>query len=95
VLTDGDLLDTIDYLSPLGKSDHSVLSITCDINISNKCLLNNLTIPKEITMIYDLCNFMDTDWAQSLSQCSDTEEMWLLFEDRLPLPHQQCYNSFE
>jgi len=33
VLTDGDLLDTINYLSPLGKSDHSVLSITCDINI--------------------------------------------------------------
>jgi len=41
----------------------------------------------------DLCNFMDTDLTQSLSQCSDIEEMWLLFEDRLPLPHQQCYNS--
>jgi len=36
VLTDGDLLNTRDYLNPLGKSDHSVLSIACDIIISNK-----------------------------------------------------------
>jgi len=26
---------------------------------------------------------MDIDWTQSLSQCSDIEEMWLLFKDRL------------
>jgi len=33
---------------------------------------------------YDnLCNFMDIDWTQNLSQCSDIEEMWLLFKDCL------------
>jgi len=26
---------------------------------------------------------MDTDWTQNFSQCSDIEEMWVLFKDRL------------
>jgi len=26
---------------------------------------------------------MDIDWTQNLSQCSDIEEMWLLFKGRL------------
>jgi len=26
---------------------------------------------------------MDIDWTQNLSQCSDIEEMWLLFKERL------------
>jgi len=77
VLTDGDLLNTIEWLSPLGKSDHSVLLITCDINISNKKFGKQFNCSKGD---YDnLCNFMDIDWTQSLSQCLDIEEMWLLY----------------
>jgi len=80
VLTDGDFLNTINYLSPFGKSDHSVLSITCDINIYNKSFGEQFNYSKGD---YDnLCNFMDIDWTQNLSQCSDIEEMWLLFKDR-------------
>jgi len=63
------------------KSDHSVLSITCDINIFNKTFGEQCNYYKGD---YDnLCNFIDIVWTQSLSQCSDSEEMWLLFKDRL------------
>ena len=31
VISNDDFIDNIEYLSPLGKSDHSVLSISCKI----------------------------------------------------------------
>jgi len=54
VLTDGDPLSTIDYLSPLGKSDHSVLSITCrpNISISNKMFVEQFNYSKGDTTTY-------------------------------------------
>ena len=88
VLTDGDFLNTIDYLSPLGKSDHSLLSITCDFSTSNKMFGEQFNYSKGD---YDnLRNFMDIDWTQSLSQCADIEEMWSLFKDRITDGVVQC-----
>ena len=81
VFTDGDFLNTIDYLSPLGKSDHSVLLIRCDVNLSNKTCGEQFNYSKGD---YDsLCKFMNIDWTQTLSQCADVEEMWSLFKDHL------------
>jgi len=81
VLTDGDFLNSIDYLSPLGKSDHSVLSITCDLNTYSKTFGEQFNYSEGD--YNNLCNFMDIDWTQSLSQCADIEEMWSLFKDCL------------
>jgi len=51
------------------------------INVSSKTLEEQVNYA--IEDYGNLCNFMDIDWTQSLSQCSDIEVMWLLYKDRL------------
>ena len=81
VLTDDDFINTIDYLSPLGKSDHSVLSVKCNFKASNKTFGEQFNYSKGDYV--NLCKFMDIDWNQSLTNCADVEAMWILFKDRL------------
>ena len=66
--------NAIDYLSHLTKSDHYVLSITCDFNTFNKTFGEQFNYSKGDCD--NLRNFMDIDWTQSLAQCADIEEMW-------------------
>ena len=51
VLTNSDIIEDLEYLSPIGKSDHVLLGFTCTIESE---LLQNATkfnyIPKETTM---------------------------------------------
>jgi len=61
VLTDDDFINEIDYLSPLGKSDHCVLSIRCNFNIFNKTVGEQYNYSKGDYA--NLCNFMDIDWT--------------------------------
>jgi len=81
VLTDDDFINTIDYLSPLGKSDYSVLSVKCNFKASNKTFGKQFNYSKGDYV--NLCKFMDFDWNQSLTNCTDIEAMWTHFKDRL------------
>ena len=38
VLSDKNFISDIDYLSPFGKSGHSVLKLSCNFSSSDKCL---------------------------------------------------------
>jgi len=46
VLSDENFISDIDYLSPLGKSDHSVLRFSCNFSSSDKCLGEQLNYAK-------------------------------------------------
>ena len=46
VLSDENFISDIDYLSPLGKSDHSVLKFSCNFSSSDKCLGEQLNYAK-------------------------------------------------
>jgi len=48
VLTNSDIIEDLEYLSPIGKSDHVLLGFTCTIESE---LLQNLTTPKETMTI--------------------------------------------
>jgi len=81
VLSDENFVNAVDILSPLGKSDHSVISIKCDFNIFNKNLGQQFNYSKGDYP--GLCKFLDIDWTGYLSQSTDVEMMWLLFKDYL------------
>jgi len=82
VLTDDDFINEIDYLNPLGKSDHYVLSIRSNFNIFNKTFGEQYNYSKGDYA--NLCNFMDIDWTQRLAQCDDdVEAIWSLFKNHL------------
>ena len=80
VLTDDDFINTADYLSPLGKSDHSVLSVKCNFKASNKTFCEQNYSKGDYV---NLCKFMNIDWNQSQTNCADVEAMWTHFKDRL------------
>ena len=75
VITNNDIINSIDYLAPLGKSDHSVLIITT--------VLSNSTIDCRPTLNYnkgqydELREFMNCDWDSLLKPCMENVElMW-------------------
>ena len=78
VITNDDFVHNIDFLSPLGKSDHAVL----DIVLTNKADIvfdnNKLSLEKGD---YDgFRKYVDVDWSKILENCNeDVEEMWNIF----------------
>jgi len=81
VLTDDEIIDNIEYLSPLGKSDHALLSLTCNFDISCKTLGLQYNYGKGD--YENLCKFMDIDWEPQLRQCCNVDAMWLILKNRL------------
>ena len=57
VLSDENFISDIDYLSPLGKSDHSVLRFSCNFSSSDKCIGEQLNYAKGDYV--GLCKHMD------------------------------------
>ena len=68
----------IDYLSPLGKSDHSVLRFSCNFSSSDKCLGEQLNYAKGDYV--GLYKHMDIDWELCLAQRNNIEDMWTAFK---------------
>jgi len=74
VLSDENFVSYIDYLSPLGKSDHSVLRSSCNFSSSDKCLGQQLNYAKGDDV--GLCKHIDIDWELCLAQHNNIEDMW-------------------
>ena len=81
VITNQNIVDDITILSPLGKSDHCVLSIKCGIavDVSKKC--NRFNYNKGDYK--SLQQFLNRDWHQELSNLQDINDMWLTFKNIL------------
>jgi len=83
ILTDEEeLIEDINYLSPLGKSDHSVLAFNCKLNKEVKNIVNKYNFNKGDYV--SLSQFVSKDWAKLFMSCNDNiEEMWNIFKNTL------------
>jgi len=54
VISDEEFIENIDFQAPLGKSDHSVLLISCNVNPSANCLPKNTHSQREIILDYEI-----------------------------------------
>ena len=82
VIKNNDIVDDVNYLAPLGKSDHTVLTIHTQLQDKKTDVVRNLNFHKGN---YDgLRGFLDIDW-DSLFQpyVGNVEMMWIVFEDKL------------
>ena len=82
VLTDDDFINDIEHLSPLGKSDHAILNISCNLTPMEICSAPKYNYSKGN---YDaLRAFMNLDWERFFGDsCEDVEIMWSAFKDKL------------
>ena len=78
IITNDKFISDIDYLSPLGKSDHNVLVFNC--------LLNTQSEYKPFKLKYDkgeynrFCKFLHRDWNIELRpEANDIDAMWNCF----------------
>ena len=79
VISDDEYIDAVNYLSPLGKSDHSVLNFTCKLacfRVTHDSKLNYNKGDYE-----GLRKFMDRDWETELDQHSNNvNSVWESFK---------------
>ena len=82
VLTNSDIIDDLEYLSPIGKSDHVLLGFTCTIESE---LLQNATKFNYTKGNYDdFRNYMDRNWSNELSVFGDDiDAMWEYFSRQI------------
>ena len=87
VMSNADIITDIDYLSPLGNSDHSVLLIGIFESLNDRQVFSKLNYNKGN---YDeMSKFLDIDWETVFGHCGDNIEcMWKIFKDKV-------YNSIE
>ena len=82
VVTNRDFVDDIDYMSPLGKSDHSVLSIKCNFHIEEQSINHKLDFEKGNYNAFK--DFLNIDWEILLhTYKQDVESMWCFFRERI------------
>ena len=75
VITDKDFITNVNYLSPLGKSDHSVFSFDCTLKLENVDNIHKLNYNKG--NYAEFRSFMDRNWVEELGDISnDVEEVW-------------------
>ena len=89
VISNSDFINNIEHLSPLGKSDHSVLVIQIGVARSKS---KNSSKPNFNKADYNkMCQDLNLDWEQLLNPFSDSiDKMW--FE--LLLRIQQCIDKY-
>ena len=82
VITNDYIIEGIEYLAPLGKSDHSLLNIKCKCKLEAKPHRHRLNYEKGN---YDAFrNYLKLDWEDILkSQNGDLDKMWCVFRDYL------------
>ena len=82
VISNDDFIGDINYLSPLGKSDHSVLNFVCKLKPSHVCTEKKLNYNKGD---YDgLRRFMNRDWEQTFgNHLGNVNSLWTTFKSIL------------
>ena len=82
VISNDEFISKIEYLSPLGCSDHAVLNIFLDKCIDNKINPSNLNFKKGD---YNrLRQYLDIDWDDRIgNDAHDVESMYQLFTEHL------------
>jgi hypothetical protein len=83
VITDDlELIQNIEDIGPLGKSDHSMLNIVCSIqNCKN---LNKDKLNYNKGNYEDFRQFMNIDWDKFFCKCEkDIDKMWNLFKSTI------------
>ena len=74
IITDKDFITNVNYLSPPGKSDHSVLSFDCTLKLENVDNSHKLNYNKG--NYAEFRSFMDRNWVEELGDISnDVEEV--------------------
>jgi Reverse transcriptase (RNA-dependent DNA polymerase) len=74
VLTDHPLIDRIDRLAPIGKSDHCVMVIKTNIGIESETKKSRLDFEKGN---YDrFAIYMNRNWEDELMLCNGVDSMW-------------------
>ena len=83
------MIPSIEYLSPLGKSDHSILKfdMICKINKKSPKIVSQLTKGNYTKMSEILGS---VDWKQELNTNLDVNEQWKIFTDRYYEAEKEC-----
>jgi len=82
-------LPTIEYMQPIGKSDHCILSITIDLHFSAKFEKTKLNINRGN---YDRMRgvLRDVDWNEELGRVETTEGKWRIFNEIMEAAILRC-----
>lgn len=82
VITNNQFVEDVDFLAPLGKSDHAILNINCNFTIGNS---DNKCKPNYSKGNYDdLRRSCNLDWYTILNpDINDVECMWTKFKDKI------------
>ena len=82
-------LPTIKHKQPIGKSDHSVLSITIDIHQSEKYEKTKLNINRgNYDRMRELLS--NIDWEEELERKETVEEKWDIFREIMENTMERC-----
>jgi len=80
VLTSDDCVSDIEYNSPLGMSDHSILAFNCHLGVETQSSSNKFKF--ERGDYEGLRKYLSRDWEVDLNGDSNTvDEMWHCFRD--------------
>jgi len=76
------VINEINYLAPLGHSDHVCLEIICDFDVDITDQPNRLNYSKGD--YNNFCSFLNVDWSITLNpQSNNCKTMWQLFRDKV------------
>jgi Reverse transcriptase (RNA-dependent DNA polymerase)/Endonuclease-reverse transcriptase len=79
ITDDADLVQNIEDIGPLGKSDHSMLHIFCNMQSTYKLMNDKMNYNKGC--YEEFRKFINIDWDNLYSNCSnDIDMMWNLFK---------------
>ena len=82
VVTNEDFIRDIEILSPVGKSDHSVLGISIDIKKVKRTRMMKYNFSK--ADFGGLGQFMNCDWDVEFGECDENvDQMWARFTSKL------------
>ena len=82
VITSDDNVSALEYRSPLGKSDHSVISFECQVDVPKVTKTSRFNYQKG--EFDELRVFLNLDWDQTLSPDNNNlDDMWAIFKSIL------------
>jgi len=81
VITDEDFIDSLEYCSPLGKSDHAILSFVCNFSPEMLPLEPRLNLNKG--NYNGLREFLAEEWDREFPDKDTVDEMWSEFREIL------------
>jgi len=81
VITNEQFISDIDYMSPLGKSDHCIIRFDCLFGTDTTVHSNKLNFNKGN---YDeLRNYIKEDWDSTFSEIENVEEMYGYLKNKI------------